>query len=133
MSAETGVGPSIASGSQICNGTCADLPAAPAKTPSANRVNVVAPMVPANAACWISATLNVPVFVQIMRMPTMKPTSPTRVVMNAFLAAAAALGLWNQKPINRNEQSPTSSQKMKIIKTLSASTSPSIDAVNSDI
>ncbi len=29
MSAETGVGPSIASGSQVCSGTCADLPMAP--------------------------------------------------------------------------------------------------------
>ena len=29
MSAETGVGPSIASGSQTCKGNCADLPTAP--------------------------------------------------------------------------------------------------------
>src|SRR6478672_6323739 len=31
MRAETGVGPSIASGSQVCRGTCADLPIAPMK------------------------------------------------------------------------------------------------------
>ena len=29
ISAETGVGPSMASGSQVCSGTCADLPMAP--------------------------------------------------------------------------------------------------------
>ncbi len=29
ISAETGVGPSIASGSQVCSGTCADFAAAP--------------------------------------------------------------------------------------------------------
>jgi hypothetical protein len=29
ISAETGVGPSIASGSHVCSGTCADLPIAP--------------------------------------------------------------------------------------------------------
>src|SRR5258708_34684619 len=32
ISALTGVGPSIAGGSQTCNGTCADLPIAPQKT-----------------------------------------------------------------------------------------------------
>ncbi len=29
ISADTGVGPSMASGSQVCSGTCADLPMAP--------------------------------------------------------------------------------------------------------
>ena len=32
MSAETGVGPSIASGSQVYSGICADLPVAPTKS-----------------------------------------------------------------------------------------------------
>ena len=31
MSAETGVGPSIASGNQVCSRNCADLPIAPMK------------------------------------------------------------------------------------------------------
>ena len=34
MSAETGVGPSMASGSQTCSGNCADLPTAPQKISS---------------------------------------------------------------------------------------------------
>ena len=58
--AETGVGPSIASGSQTCSGTCADLPAAPAKMPSAKKVSVVLPMAPASASSWISAMSKVP-------------------------------------------------------------------------
>ena len=33
--AETGVGPAMASGSQTCSGTCADLPTAPANSSSA--------------------------------------------------------------------------------------------------
>src|SRR4029453_18541676 len=38
MSALTGVGPSIASGNQTCNGNCPDLPAAPQKINSATKV-----------------------------------------------------------------------------------------------
>ena len=35
ISAETGVGPSMASGSQVKSGSCADLPQAPVKRSSA--------------------------------------------------------------------------------------------------
>ena len=35
MRAETGVGPSMASGSQVCRGSCADFPQAPVKSSSA--------------------------------------------------------------------------------------------------
>ena len=41
MSAETGVGPSMASGSQVWSGTCADLPIAPMK--SSRQTTVIAP------------------------------------------------------------------------------------------
>ena len=40
MSAETGVGPSIASGSQTCSGNCALLPIAPTNSSSAMAVTV---------------------------------------------------------------------------------------------
>ena len=40
MSADTGVGPSIASGSQRCSGNCALLPTAPRKRSSAIAVAV---------------------------------------------------------------------------------------------
>ena len=40
ISAETGVGPSIASGSQMCSGSCALLPIAPTNSSSAIAVTV---------------------------------------------------------------------------------------------
>ena len=41
ISAETGVGPSIASGNQICNGICADFPNTPQKSKKAIMVNAL--------------------------------------------------------------------------------------------
>jgi len=35
------------------------------------------------------------------KMPRAKPKSPTRLTTKALIAAALALGLWNQKPIRR--------------------------------
>src|SRR5436189_5660369 len=43
IKAETGVGPSIASGSQICRGNMADLPAPPINTIVNPQVNVLMP------------------------------------------------------------------------------------------
>ncbi len=40
MSAETGVGPSMASGSQVCSRNCADLPMAPMNSSSDSSVSV---------------------------------------------------------------------------------------------
>ena len=60
------------------------------------------------------------------------PTSPTRLTMNALLAASQLGFSSYQKPIRRYEQTPTSSQKMKIMKTLAEATSPSIEKQNSD-
>ena len=42
----------------------------------------------------------VPVFTKIAMMPSANPTSPTRLTMNAFLAASAADRLWYQNPIS---------------------------------
>ncbi len=44
---------------------------------------------------------NVPASRQSMMMPMSRPTSPMRVVMNAFFAASAAERRSCQKPINR--------------------------------
>src|ERR1700733_1404589 len=43
INAETGVGPSIASGNQICTGNMADLPAPPANTNTNPQVNADTP------------------------------------------------------------------------------------------
>ena len=37
----------------------------------------------------------------VAKMPSANPKSPTRLTTNALIAAAFALGLWYQKPINR--------------------------------
>ncbi len=99
MSALTGVGPSIASGSQTCRGNCADLPIAPQKIRNPAKPVIVA--VSADTDSAKSANPTEPSAVQTIRMPSRNPKSPTRLVRNAFLAASAALGFSNQKPISR--------------------------------
>ena len=44
---------------------------------------------------------SVPVSTKIAMIPSAKPTSPTRLVTNAFLLASAAVRLRYQKPISR--------------------------------
>src|SRR5262245_21522293 len=58
--------------------------------------------------------------------------SPMRVVINAFFAAAAALGRSIQKPMSKYEASPTSSQNMKSSSKLLAITTPSIAPEKND-
>jgi len=132
MRAETGVGPSIASGSQTWSGNWALLPIAPAKirraiSPTgigkATRVSLV--------RTWIESwMLSVPVSTQMAMIPRAKPTSPTRLTRNAFLLARAAEFLRYQKPMRRYEQRPTSSQATKTVSQLSARTSRSIENMN---
>src|SRR4051812_24746201 len=99
MSAETGVGPAIASRSQDCNGTWADLPHAARSSSSPMTVSVVldAP----GAASATPAIDTVPNVANITMMATDSPVSPTRLTMNAFLAAVAYAGRWFQNPISR--------------------------------
>ncbi len=99
MRALTGVGPSIASGSQVCSGICADFAAAPPSSPSATRLTAVgescaavANDVPNSSECeWKMRTKNASAIV----------ASPTAFMMNAFFAAATADGRSCQKPISR--------------------------------
>ena len=63
-------------------------------------------------------------------MASMKPKSPTRLVMNAFLPAIAADSLVCQKAIRKYEQVPTPSQPRKVTSRLSPSTSISIEKAN---
>ncbi len=99
MRALTGVGPSIASGSHVCSGTCADFAAAPPSRPSATRFTVVDERCPAvaNDAVYASewecaiSTKNASAIV----------ASPIAFITNAFFAAATADGRSCQKPIRR--------------------------------
>src|SRR5215469_10347730 len=89
--AETGVGPSMASSSQDCSGSCADLPQAPS-----SRSNPSAVTVPALAWCtWPNtpAKLTEPNWANMRNMASVRPASPTRLATNAFLAATGGAGL----------------------------------------
>ena len=105
----TGVGPSIASGNQVCSGSWADLPIAPTKSSRQSTVIVFAcmpakpmvdPPIP-GAAARIAGMETVPNTRNVPKMPSEKPKSPMRLTTNALSAAAFALGLWYQKPISR--------------------------------
>jgi len=93
ISAETGVGPSIASGSQTYSGIWADLPVAPMKSSKAMALSTPKPAVSAGKPprAWLTSTnRTVPSTLNISSMPRMKPASPTRLAMKAFLPASAA-------------------------------------------
>ena len=60
-------------------------------------------------------------------MPSRNPKSPTRLTMKAFFAASAADCFSWKWLISVQELKPTSSQKMNIMKRLSARTMPSIE------
>ena len=95
ISAETGVGPSMASGSQVCSTSCADLPQAPAKsstpiTSMEEKPKMVWPCASGSAA-KISLKPSSPKVQKVSAMPIMKNRSPTRLTMKAFIAARFAL------------------------------------------
>src|ERR1700753_775673 len=108
VSAETGVGPSIASPSQACSGTCADLAHAPDSSSSPIHVSALglAPTAEPNTPEYES----VPKLAKITKIASASPASPTRFITKAFLAAVAAVGLWYQNPISREDARPTPSQ-----------------------
>ncbi len=97
----TGVGPSIASGSQTWSGNWALLPTAPAKRSRAITVICHSGRAPPMAAKTSLEVRACRAAVQIIMMPSPKPKSPTRLTMNAFLAAPAAEGFLYQKPMSR--------------------------------
>src|SRR3569833_2714214 len=102
MRAETGVGPSIASGSQVWSGICADFAAAPPSRPSAIQLTVVCDSVSGdwNAVANDSETndkntnTNNNELVNAIRMKSASAivASPNAFITNAFFAAATADG-----------------------------------------
>lgn len=107
--ADTGVGPSIASGSQVCNRNCADLPIAPMNSIRQASVRasacqpkklMVLPVRPGAAEKMVSKSVE-PTSTKIVKMPSRKPKSPTRLTTKALMAAALADGFWYQNPISR--------------------------------
>ena len=82
MRADTGVGPSMASGSQLKSGIWADLPVAARKRSRTTAVAVPpprwcsCPKIPPPGPPWYSS---VPVFSKMRKMAARKPTSPMRL------------------------------------------------------
>ena len=109
ISAETGVGPSIASGSQVCSRNWADLPIAPMNSNRQVSVSasacqpkksMVLPVSAGAPAKMVSKSVE-PISMKIAKMPSAKPKSPTRLTTKALIAAAFADGFWYQNPISR--------------------------------
>ena len=86
------------------------MPIAPRKMSAIETVRVPCSMPPCCATWNMVEISNDPVARYSRMIPMSSPTSPMRVVMNAFFAASAAERRSYQKPISRNEPSPTSSQ-----------------------
>ena len=101
ISADTGVGPSIASGSQVCRKSCADLPIAPMNSSTPIRLaafhsvhrNPMLVSASTGPAAKTSSNRTESTRKNSAKMPRAKPKSPTRLTMKAFIAAALALGL----------------------------------------
>ena len=97
ISADTGVGPAMASGSQTYSGICALFPAAPSM-----KNNVIAVTKPPpytnvfGAACMMSVKFRDPTAWKSRNIAIMKPTSPMRLTMKAFFPASAFSRSLNQ-------------------------------------
>ncbi len=93
ISAETGVGPAMASGSQVCSGNWADLPMAPMNREISAKVSrPESKAAPPACSPWVAMSmiapmLKVPNCAHRATTPTISPTSPNLVVRNAFWAA----------------------------------------------
>ena len=105
MRADTGVGPSIASGSQTWSGNWALLPIAPGEheqrhDEQRDRVGVAlrSSRISIDSRMLSVASPAAPVLTKMAMIPSANPTSPTRLTMNAFLAASAARPLAVPEP-----------------------------------
>ena len=88
ISADTGVGPAIASGSHTYSGICALFPHAP--TNSSTPIPAATPGVTWSTCPITPAMLSVPKLANSQAIPRMNPMSPTRFTRNAFFPACAA-------------------------------------------
>ena len=122
----------MASGSQVCRKNWPLLPMIP--NMSATDATSMRPW----SACGLSAySLILPMSKVLAAKkqtmtPIIRPTSPVRVVRNAFNAASEFGFSSHQWPMSMNEQTPTSSQPTSSWSRLLETTSSSIDAENSD-
>ena len=131
ISAETGVGPAMASGSQVCSGNWPLLPMIPMNRQiDAGEQQVVLGAAAERVACWCRRSPNEPTAKKSDDHADHQPDvagagREERLDGGAELARSS-----HQCPISMNEQRPTSSQPTSSWRVLSATTSVSIDAVN---
>src|SRR5271165_4705018 len=94
--ADTGVGPSMASGSQTYSGNCADLPQAPTNSSRQAAVMTGSPMAncPLRASRLTFVYCIEPKYQAMVNMPSRNPASPMRLTMNALFAAVEAEWRW---------------------------------------
>jgi hypothetical protein len=131
MSALTGVGPSMASGSHVWSGSCADLATAPPRRPSAIRLIAQWLLEIAGTFWKTSGRSIVPVCWISRKSASAIVASPNAFMMNAFLAASTAVRRWCQKPIRRYDDRPTRPQPASTISRFPPSTSRSIEKTKS--
>jgi hypothetical protein len=109
--AETGVGPSIASGSQVCSGICALLANAPTSSRMQPAVRSPLPWPKACSAPWnVWRKSSVPECLKMKNVPSVRPMSPTTLMTKALMPAAVAVVRRYQKEISRYEAAPTNAQ-----------------------
>ena len=132
ISALTGVGPSIASGSHVWSGSWADFATAPPRRPSAIRIATVLPA-PIFSGAWEKTVVksSEPIFWMIRNSASTKVASPNVLMMNAFLPATTAWGLYHQKLMSRYEERPTMPQPASRKSRFPDITSRSIEKTNS--
>jgi hypothetical protein len=133
MRAETGVGPAMASGSQVwrMNWPDFDMTAAMREHDATSSTRwLMSPL----TAIWLMVRMSkvFPAPKKSTITPQMRPTSPTRLVMNALRAASEFGFSSHQCPMSAKEQRPTSSQQVRSWSVFSLMIRPSIDAVKSD-
>ena len=111
----TGVGPSMASGNQTCSGNCALLPTVPKKIRTAIRASsgVSTPINGILITCSpkrcrfsiFNTSLNWRLAGSLLKYSSIMPinimVSPMRVVTNALMDAARAVGFSYQKPMSK--------------------------------
>ncbi len=128
---DTGVGPAMASGSQVCSGNWPLLPMQAMNKAMLAISSTVWLVEPSRALRLISWMENVPMLPNRMAVPTSRPTSPTRTVKNALRAARLLASSSHQWPMSMNEQRPMISQPRISWTMFSARTITSIPALNS--
>ena len=89
ISADTGVGPAMASPSQLCSGNCADAAGAEQEN-SPKAVTALAGLADAGET---EAKSTFPYCQNMIMIATDRPRSPTRLTTNALFAAVAYAGL----------------------------------------